>query len=105
MAGKQEAAACPPATSFCLPDPVEDLHHLLVDDENYGHIQTHSAQSRNCPFIETTGGHKEEKHIASVAIVAMVWHMKWNTSLHDTSPVRTTGEVSCNVRTSNESMD
>lgn len=73
MAGKQEAAACPPATSLCLPDLVEGLHHLLVDDEHYGHVQTHSAQSRNCPFIETTGGHQEEKHIVSVEIVIMVY--------------------------------
>lgn len=58
MAGKQEAAATP---SFCLPDLVEDLHHLLVDDEDDGHIQTHPAQARDCPFIETRGGCKEKK--------------------------------------------
>lgn len=72
MAGKQEAAARPPAASFCFPDLVEDLHHFLVDDENYGHIQTHPAQARNCPFVETTGGHNEEKHTVSGGIVVMV---------------------------------
>lgn len=71
MAERQEAAAHSAATSFRLPDLVEDLHHLLVDDENYGHVQTHSTQSRNCPFIEAAGGHKEEKHV-SVEVVVMV---------------------------------
>lgn len=46
--------------SFCLPDHVQDLHHLLIDDEYYGHIQAHSAQPGNCPFIETTDEQRGE---------------------------------------------
>lgn len=50
---------CTSSSSVRLPDRIQDLHHLLIDDENYGHIQTHTAQPRNCPFIETTDGQKE----------------------------------------------
>lgn len=52
---------CTSSSSVRLPDRIQDLHHLLIDDENYGHIQTHTAQPRNCPFIETTDGHKERE--------------------------------------------
>lgn len=64
-------AWCPGSSrSFCLPDHVQDLHHLLVDDENYGHIQAHSAQPGNCPFIETTDEYKEEKQVSMKIIVS-----------------------------------
>lgn len=38
--------------SVCLPDFVEDLHDLLVDDEDDGHVQTHSPQTRDGAFVE-----------------------------------------------------
>lgn len=52
---------CTPSSSVRLPDHIQGLHHLLIDDENYGHIQTHTTQPWNCPFIETTDGHKERE--------------------------------------------
>lgn len=38
--------------SVCLPDFVEDLHDLLIDDEDDGHVQTHSPQTRDGAFVE-----------------------------------------------------
>lgn len=54
--GKQEAGHSSLGSrsgSVRLPDGVQDLDHFLIDDENYGHVQTDTAQTRDCPFIET----------------------------------------------------
>lgn len=72
MPGAREAGR---SRSFCLPDHVQDLHHLLVDDEYYGHIQAHSAQPGNCPFIETTGERKEEKQVSMKILVTRRSHV------------------------------
>lgn len=50
---------CTSRGSVRLPDNIQDLHHLLIDDEDYGHVQTHTAQPRNRPLVETAGGHRE----------------------------------------------
>lgn len=55
-----EAGGCsPPRSSVGLPDGVEDLDHLLVDDENYGNIQADAAETWDCSFIEATDWHKD----------------------------------------------
>lgn len=48
-----------PRGSVRLPDHIQDLHYLLIDDENYGHIQTHAAQPWNCPLVEARGRHED----------------------------------------------
>lgn len=48
-----EAGGCsPPLRSVSLPDHIEDLDHLLVDDENDGNIQADAAQARDRSFVE-----------------------------------------------------
>lgn len=44
---------CTSRGSVRYPDNIQDLHHLLIDDEDYGHVQTHTAQPRNRPFVES----------------------------------------------------
>lgn len=41
---------------FCLPDHIQNLYDLLIDDENYGHIKTYTAKPGNCSFIEPVEG-------------------------------------------------
>ena len=43
------------APSLGLPHVVQQLDHLLVDDEDDGHVQTHSAQPGNRAFVEPGG--------------------------------------------------
>ena len=38
--------------SFGLPGVVEQFDHFVVENEDYGHIQTHPAQSGNCALVE-----------------------------------------------------
>lgn len=70
---------CTSSSSVRLPDHIQDLHHLLIDDENYGHIQTHPAQPRNCPFVETTDRHKEREGEYKISMISKRlinwWHL------------------------------
>lgn len=45
--------------SLSLPDDIEDLDHLLVDDENYGNIQADAAETWDCSFIEAADWRKD----------------------------------------------
>lgn len=42
-----------------LPHVVKQFDHLLIDDEDYGHIQAHAAKPGNCPFIKPAGGRQQ----------------------------------------------
>lgn len=42
-----------PSGLVCLPDFIEQLHNLIVDDEHDGHIQADSAQSGNSALVES----------------------------------------------------
>lgn len=46
-------------SSAGLPDHIEDLDHLLVDDENYGNVQADAAETWDCSFIEATDWPKD----------------------------------------------
>lgn len=48
-----------PRPSLSLPDDIEDLDHLLVDDENYGNIQADAAETWDCSFVEAADWRKE----------------------------------------------
>lgn len=47
--------------SLRLPHVVEHLDHLLVNDEDYGHVQAHAAQPRNRAFVEPAGKSSETR--------------------------------------------
>jgi len=64
--------------SVCLPDFVEDLHDLLIDDEDDGNVQTHSPQSRDGAFVEPV--RDADRH--SVTGAQIHTHTPANTLLH-----------------------
>lgn len=41
-----------PSGSVCLPHLVEQLHHLIIDDEHDGHVQADPAQARHSALVE-----------------------------------------------------
>lgn len=66
-----------PCSSVRLPDHIQDLHDLLVDDENYGHVQAHAAQPWNCPFVETRVGHEERAVVKSLNSDSFRFRLNW----------------------------
>lgn len=50
--GAQEAGAAWPGPSVRFPHLVEEFDHLIVDDEDDGHIKTHTAQARHCTLVK-----------------------------------------------------
>lgn len=45
-------------SSVCLPDFVQKLYYLLVQDKDDSDIQTHPAQPRNRAFVEPAAQRK-----------------------------------------------
>lgn len=43
----------PPLGLVRLPDFIEQLHHLIIDDEDDGHVQADPAQSGNGALVES----------------------------------------------------
>lgn len=56
-----------PCLSLCLPNFVEDLHHLFVDDKDNSDVQTHAAQPRNRALVEPKPKQRRRKW-ASVSL-------------------------------------
>lgn len=49
-----------PSGSVCLPHFVEQLHHLIIDDEHDGHVQADPAQARHSALVESGVGWEKE---------------------------------------------
>lgn len=50
--GSPACAAPRCSASVGLPHHVQELHHFLVDDEDYGHVHTHPTQPGNGALVE-----------------------------------------------------
>lgn len=62
--------------SLSLPDDIEDLDHLLVDDENYGNIQADAAETWDCSFIEAADWRKDRNGKKNVTAIRENKHMQ-----------------------------
>lgn len=49
-----------PCGSVCLPNFVEQLHHLIIDDKHDGHVQADPAQARHSALVESGVGWEKE---------------------------------------------
>lgn len=63
--------------SVSYPDFVEQFHHLLVDDENDGHVQAHPAQPGDSPLVKPAGRGQERQRVPlRRKITALIYNLK-----------------------------